>query len=142
VTPYFYRLIEEKLVDNASFSFFLTSTPGSAGSKLVLGGINADYVQKGENFQYFPLIQENYWMIGIDKVKLGDNEFTNLKGVIDTGTSVIVGPTNVVNALIAGIGANPDCDKISSFPNMVFTIGGTEYALRPDQYILKISLAG
>jgi cathepsin D len=44
VTPYFYRLMEEKIVDSASFSFFLTSTPGSAGSKLVLGGVNQDYV--------------------------------------------------------------------------------------------------
>lgn len=50
VTPFFHRLIEENLVDDASFSFFLTSTPGSAGSKLVLGGVNQDYVAKGEKF--------------------------------------------------------------------------------------------
>lgn len=81
-------------------------------------------------------------MISVDKVKLGNNEFTNLKGVVDTGTSVIVGPTNVVNTLTAGIGANPDCDKLNTFPNLVFTIGGTEYSLRPDQYILKITIAG
>lgn len=40
VTPYFHRLMEENLVDDASFSFFLTHTPGSTGSKLVLGGVN------------------------------------------------------------------------------------------------------
>jgi hypothetical protein len=56
VTPYFYRLMEEKLVDDASFSFYLTSTPGSTGSKLVLGGVNLDYVAEGEKFQYFPLV--------------------------------------------------------------------------------------
>jgi cathepsin D len=58
VTPFFHRLIEDKLVDgiilynkiDASFSFFLTSTPGSSGSKLVLGGVNTDYVAKGEKF--------------------------------------------------------------------------------------------
>lgn len=44
VTPYFQRLVDEKLVDDASFSFFLTSTPGSTGSKLVLGGVNNAYV--------------------------------------------------------------------------------------------------
>lgn len=105
VTPFFHRLIEENLVDDASFSFFLTSTPGSAGSKLVLGGVNQDYVAKGEKFQYFPLIAENYWLIAIDEVKLGDNKFTNLKGVVDTGTSVIVGPKSVVDGLIKDIPA-------------------------------------
>jgi len=132
VTPYFYRLMEEKIIDNASFSFYLTSTPGSSGSKLVLGGVNPAYVAPGSQFKYFPLIKENYWMIALDKVQLGTNQFTNLKGVVDTGTSVIVGPSSIVNPLIQGIGANPDCDKVSTYPNFVFTIGGTEFSLRPD----------
>lgn len=55
VTPYFYRLMEEKLIDEASFSFYLTSTPGSSGSKLVLGGVNPAYAQS--SFNYYPLIQ-------------------------------------------------------------------------------------
>jgi len=66
VTPYFQRVVEEKLVDDASFSFYLTSTPGSSGSKLVLGGVNPAYAQSA--FSYYPLIQENYWMIAVDKV--------------------------------------------------------------------------
>jgi len=42
--------MEEKLVDDASFSFYLTSTPGSAGSKMVIGGVNPAYVEKGSKF--------------------------------------------------------------------------------------------
>ncbi len=68
------------------------------------------------------MIAENYWLIAIDEVKLGDNKFTNLKGVVDTGTSVIVGPKNVVDGLIKDIPANPDCDKLSTYPNLTFTI--------------------
>jgi len=81
-------------------------------------------------------------MIAVDKVQLGSNSFSNLKGVVDSGTSVIVGPSSVVNSLTKGIGSQPDCDKISTFPNFVFTIGGHEYSLTPDQYILKITVAG
>lgn len=88
------------------------------------------------------MIAENYWLIAIDQVQLGNNKFTNLKGVVDTGTSVIVGPTSVVNGLLKDIPAQPDCAKISTYPNLTFTIGGTEFVLRPDQYILKITALG
>jgi hypothetical protein len=36
---------EQKLVDSNSFSFYLTQTPGSDGSKLILGGVNPDYAE-------------------------------------------------------------------------------------------------
>lgn len=39
-------------------------------------------------------------MIGMDSVKLGNFSVTvGLKGIVDTGTSAIVGPTDIVKKL-------------------------------------------
>jgi len=35
-----------------------------------------------------------------------------------------------------------DCDKISSLPDISFTIAGKEFGLTPEQYILKIDAGG
>jgi cathepsin D len=86
----------------------------------VLGGVNPDYA--AENFKYYPLIAQNYWMIAVDKVTLGENSITALRGVVDTGTSVIVGPKSFVDPLIKGLPANPDCATLDQFPDMTFTI--------------------
>jgi cathepsin D len=108
-TPFMYRLVEEKLIDNASFTFYLTQTPGSEGSKLTLGGVNPDYFE-GE-MTYYPLISETYWLIEVDEVKLGETTLKNVKGVVDTGTSVIVGPKSMIAELTKMIPAKPDCQN-------------------------------
>jgi len=94
VTPFFYRLVEEKLIDDASFTFYLTQTPGAEGSKLTLGGVNSDYFEG--NMKYYPLVSETYWVIDVDSVSVGDANIKNIKGVVDTGTSVIVGPKRMI----------------------------------------------
>lgn len=33
-----------------------------------------------------------------------------------------------------------DCDKISSLPDISFTIAGKEFGLTPEQYILKVGV--
>ncbi len=51
-------------------------------------------------FRYYPLIAHNYWKIKLEKVKIGDNVMEDLGAVIDTGTSVIVGPKSLIDPLI------------------------------------------
>ncbi len=82
--------------------------------------MNPDYAT--EDFKYYPLIAQNYWKIALDKVTLGENSVTALSGVVDTGTSVIVGPKSLVEPLIKGLPANPDCATLNQYPNMTFTI--------------------
>lgn len=34
-----------------------------------------------------------------------------------------------------------DCDTLPTMPNIMLTIGGRSFPLRPDQYVLKVSAA-
>ena len=58
-SPIFYLMYQQKLIEDNSFSFYLTRTPDSSGSKLILGGISKKYAVS--NFNYHKVIHTSYW---------------------------------------------------------------------------------
>lgn len=90
------------------------------------------------------MLQENYWTVALDSVKLGDQSITEAtKAIIDTGTSLITGPTKEVEKLVEMLGAKPiikgeysiDCDK--PHPNISFVFNQNKYELTSDEYVIK-----
>jgi len=140
--PIFQLAYQQGAIDNDSFSFYLTATAGEDGSAMVLGGVDEEYYTG--DFNYHPIVSDTYYLIGLDGATLGDNVFnstTGLKGIVDTGTSVLVGTTQIVNTLTANL-PTISCDTISSLPNLIITIGGIEYTIPPSAYILQVSVLG
>ena len=44
---------------------------------------------------------QNYWLIGMAKVTIGSFKAEeNLKAIVDSGTSVIVGPKNIISEMV------------------------------------------
>ena len=89
---------------------------------------------------------ENYWALAMTDVVFNGTSYKttdNLLGIIDTGTSVIVGPKKVVDNMTAGFGPGRekqvDCDTLPSLPNLEFKFGSDNYVLKPDDYILKVA---
>lgn len=134
-------MFDQGLIQDKSFSFYLTQTPSSVGSKLVLGGVNQQYYTG--TMDYFDLIAENYWMIKVDAAFVGDTRVTlqSFSGIVDTGTSLIVGSGEVIDLMLAKIGhiGQVDCSTISSLPSIAFQIGGKKFDLPPQMYILKVT---
>ncbi len=132
---------QQGFVQSNSFSFYLTQSPSSVGSSLVLGGINSAYYTG--TMKYYPLIAENYFMIKVDSASVNGKRVTlnSFNGIVDSGTSVIVGSPAVIDIMLTQIGAvgNIDCSKIDSLPTISFTIGGDVYTLTPQLYILQVT---
>lgn len=152
VKPVFDNVIEQKLVDQNVFSFYLNRDPGATpGGELLFGGIDPQYYTGQLN--WVNVTRKAYWQIQMDKVDVG-NGLTVCKdgcaAIVDTGTSLITGPTDEVKQLQKAIGAKPiikgqymvDCDKMSSMPTVNLVLGGTAYPLTPDQYVLKVTVQG
>ncbi|XP_078538881.1 cathepsin D [Lissotriton helveticus] len=152
VTTVFDNIMCQKLVEKNVFSFYLNRNPTTQpGGELLLGGTDPKYYTG--DFDYYNVTRKAYWQIHMDQMNVGD-QLTICKGgceaIVDTGTSLIVGPSEEVTALQKAIGAIPlihgeymiPCGKVASLPVITFILGGKPYAVTGDQYVLKVSQAG
>ncbi|XP_023697906.1 cathepsin D-like [Paramormyrops kingsleyae] len=152
VTPVFDNIMSQKKVEKNVFSFYLNRNPDTQpGGELLLGGTDPKFYTG--DFNYVNISRQAYWQIHMDGMSVGSQ--LNLcnggcEAIVDTGTSLITGPSAEVKALQKAIGAIPliqgeymvDCKKVPTLPSVSFSLGGQSYTLTGEQYILKESQAG
>nr|XP_015296839.2 napsin-A isoform X1 [Macaca fascicularis] len=102
-------LVEQGLLDKPVFSFYLNRDPEEPdGGELVLGGSDpAHYIPP---LTFVPVTVPAYWQIHMERVKVGPGLTLCVRGcaaILDTGTSLITGPTEEIRALHAAIGGYP-----------------------------------
>lgn len=152
VTPLFDTAMAAKLLPQNIFSFYISRDPAAAvGGELMLGGADPQYYTG--DLHYVNVTRKAYWQINMNGVDVG-NQLTLCKAgcqaIVDTGTSLIVGPVEEVRALQKAIGALPllmgeyliDCKRIPSLPVISFNIGGKMLNLTGEDYVMKESQLG
>jgi len=141
-TP-FEAMVEQKLVDEPVFAFYLQSDATKSG-ELVFGGIDKSHFT-GE-LKKVPLTSETYWEVSMDQLNFGgDKVASSQKAIIDSGTSLLAGPSDAVKALAAKVGAQLvggkeytiDCSKVASLPKLTVTLGGQEFDLEGKDYTIN-----
>ncbi|XP_048401640.1 cathepsin D-like isoform X2 [Stegostoma tigrinum] len=152
VDPVFDNIMRQKLLQRNVFSFYLNRNPDTQpGGELLLGGTDPKYYT-GEFF-YLNVTRQAYWQVQMDNIAIGETLVLCKGGcsaIVDTGTSLITGPTVEIQALQKSIGAIPltqgqykvDCDKVASLPPINFRLGGQTFTLTGEQYILKVKQIG
>ncbi|XP_072234017.1 nothepsin [Leuresthes tenuis] len=146
--PVFDNMMAQKTVEEPVFSFYLTrkTSTSSPEGELLLGGIDESLYNGPIN--WLPVTAKGYWQIKMDSVAVqGVSSFCprGCQAIVDTGTSLIAGPTNDILNLQQLIGATPtnigefviDCARLSSLPHVTFILGGTEYTLTSERYVRK-----
>jgi len=103
-TPWWYHAVEQKLVDEPVFAFYLNRQAGGDG-ELLLGGVDAAHYTG--NFTYVTLTNTTYWEFAMDGVAVGSSAFCKggCKAIADSGTSLLAGPKSEVKAINKAIGA-------------------------------------
>uniref|UniRef100_A0A8D2PAZ8 Cathepsin D n=1 Tax=Zosterops lateralis melanops TaxID=1220523 RepID=A0A8D2PAZ8_ZOSLA len=150
--PFFDNIMKQKLIEKNIFSFYLNRDPaGDPGGEMILGGTDPKYY-KGK-FTWFNVTRKAYWQIHMDAVDVA-NGLTVCEGgceaIVDTGTSLITGPTKEVKKIQDAIGAKPlikgeyviPCEKVPTLPNISMVLGGKDFVLRGEDYVLKIGGSG
>lgn len=154
VTPPWYNMLSQKLIDVPVFSFWMSKTPSAnKGGELYLGGVNPS-TYTGP-ITWAPLTAQTYWQFNYSDARLGGQSLgwcSNgpCKVIADTGTSLIVGPKAKIDALNAKLGAIPvngegifaSCNVTATLPNIDFVISGTTFTLTPKDYVLEVTQFG
>jgi len=151
IKPVFNTLIDQSKVDPI-FSFYFNRDPeGKVGGEITFGGINEDHYTG--DITWTPVTRQAYWQFAVDGLKSGSETLGCTGGcqmIADTGTSLITGPTAEIEKIQKFIGAKPflhgeylmDCAKIPTLPVLTFVIGGKEFSLKGEDYILKMTQQG
>jgi saccharopepsin len=145
IVPPFYQMIEQKLVDEPVFAFYLSDQEGE--SEAVFGGVDKDHYSG--KIEYIPLRRKAYWEVDLESIAFGDEvaELEDTGVILDTGTSLNVLPSSLAELLNKEIGAKKgyngqytiDCGKKASLPDITFNLAGSNYSLPASDYILEVS---
>jgi len=105
--------------------------------ELTLGGVNTDFFTG--DFTYVPLKEKSYWEIALEGVKLNGAtvDGNTPSAVVDSGTSLMAGPTDVVKAIAKQLGATGILGKeyilgCGKTYQVDFTIAGLDYSFTND----------
>jgi len=146
IVPPFYNMINQGLLDESVFAFYLGSDDEKDPSEVIFGGIDKSHYT-GE-ITTIPLRRKAYWEVDLDSIKFGDEEapLDNTGAILDTGTSLIVLPSDLAELLNTQIGAKKswngqytiDCATRDNLPDLSFTLSGKEFPIGPYDYILEV----
>ncbi|XP_026851318.1 pepsin A-like isoform X1 [Electrophorus electricus] len=142
-TPVFDNMMNQGLVSQDVFSVYLSSS-GEQGSVLLLGEIDSSYYTG--NIYWIPLSSETYYQVTMDSVSINGQIVAcsgGCQAIVDTGTSLIVGPTSDISNINAWLGATTDqygdatvsCSNIQSMPEITFTLNSYTFTIPASSYI-------
>ncbi|KAL1873883.1 aspartic proteinase precursor [Diaporthe australafricana] len=143
IVPPFYNLIDQKLIDEPVFAFYLSKD--GEGSEVVFGGSDKDhYTGKITNI---PIRRKAYWEVDLDAITVdGESASYDDAGIIlDTGTSLIALETDLAEMLNKQIGGKKgysgtytiECNTRDSLPDITFTLAGHNFTIDAYDYTIE-----
>ncbi|KAL4320856.1 hypothetical protein AHAS_Ahas14G0052300 [Arachis hypogaea] len=107
--PLWYNMIEQGLVKDPVFSFWLNRNPNDAqGGEIVFGGVDPSHF-KGEH-TYVPVTKKGYWQFDMGDVLIGSKPTgycaKGCSAIADSGTSLLAGPTAIITQINQAIGGS------------------------------------
>ncbi|KAK6139485.1 hypothetical protein DH2020_026770 [Rehmannia glutinosa] len=128
--PVWYNMVDQGLVDEKVFSFWLNrDTEAEVGGEIVFGGVDPDHY-KG-NHSYVPVTEKGYWQFEMGDFLVGNQSTGFCEGgcaaIVDSGTSLLTGPTTIVTQINHAIGAegvvSTECKEIvSQYGDMIWDL--------------------
>ncbi|EPY73179.1 chymosin [Camelus ferus] len=142
--PVFDNMMDRHLVARDLFSVYMDRN--GQGSMLTLGAIDPSYYTG--SLHWVPVTVQQYWQFTVDSVTINGVAVACVGGcqaILDTGTSVLFGPSSDILKIQMAIGATENrygefdvnCGSLRSMPTVVFEINGRDYPLSPSAYTSK-----
>jgi len=137
-------LYNQTQIEAPIFSLYF-SKDANTDSKLILGGIDKDYID-GEIKLLDLEVGQNYWTVNLEVVDImTETIYINSQAVFDLSTPFIFVPHNDLYRIYDTLKRKYDCqngpqihcscDYVNDFPNITFTMAGRFIELPPEGYV-------
>merc|ERR1719210_3089568 len=121
------------------FSVFLSDSDREA-SEVTFGAYKEEHMAS-ELFWVNVTQTSGYWEVQISDITF-DGEPQSLcpdcKVAVDTGTSMLAGPTDVINRLSSKLNVSGDCANFDALPKLGFIVAGRVLSLEPEDYVNNV----
>eukprot|EP00928_Gymnodinium_smaydae_P072831 TRINITY_DN56121_c0_g1_i1.p1 TRINITY_DN56121_c0_g1~~TRINITY_DN56121_c0_g1_i1.p1 ORF type:complete len:405 (-),score=88.12 TRINITY_DN56121_c0_g1_i1:109-1323(-) len=121
------------------FSVFFSDEPDER-SEIRFGDVNRDHMAS-DLFWVDVTGTSGYWEVQIEDITFDDKPLKVCEGckvAVDTGTSELAGPSDVIAQLRSKIGAmDTNCGEFRGFPKLGFMVGDHIMNLMPDDYVSR-----
>lgn len=144
--PVFDNIMQQSLLQTNAFSFYYSALPAQ-NSVLSLSTPSKD-LYEGE-IEYVEVSKQMYWELKLHDIKVG-GEYLNLcpdgpcKIVVDTGTSLLTGPSEGLTKLLGAVDINQHgmrCSKTEDLPEITYVLtdsnGLHEFPLSHEFYVVR-----
>ncbi|KAJ0036846.1 hypothetical protein NQD34_005523 [Periophthalmus magnuspinnatus] len=146
VMPVFKNMVSQSLVAQPLFSVYLSSND-QQGSEVIFGGVDSTHYTG--SITWIPLSSATYWQINMDSVTINGQTVAcsgGCQAIIDTGTSLIVGPNTDINNINSWVGASVNqygeaivnCQNIQSMPDVTFSLNGSSFTVPASAYVSQV----
>merc|ERR1719159_278001 len=131
-------MIRDKVLKSNMFSVFFGATD-SEESEITFGEFKNE--RMASELFWAPVSNPGYWQVEMDDIAIKNKRQNLCKGncqvAVDTGTSLMAGPTEIINALIDKLNVANDCSNYKGLPDLGFILGDHILNLKPEDYIDK-----
>lgn len=139
--PFYINAVNENVLAEPKFSIYVSKRMGRPGA-VVLGGVNPKLF-KGPIF-YHKGHSPAYWMVALGAMKVGNEvvETRGARGIVDSGTSLLVGPPHIIERILPHVRAESDCSNLHELKTLEINMKTTynrevTYKLEPEDYVMK-----
>merc|ERR550537_177459 len=132
------HLVQSKALRQPLFSVFLSDSDMES-SEITFGAVKEEHMVTPMFWQ--PVSRDTgYWQVQIEDITINNKKQSlcnDCQVAVDTGTSQLAGPTDVINQLSARLSVRKDCSNYNKLPNLGFVMGDHILNLKPQDYIDK-----
>lgn len=92
-----------------------------------------------------PVTAEGYWQVQMEDITLANTPQMICSGprkcqvAVDTGTSLLAGPSDVVETLVESLQVSQDCSNLGKLPDLGFIVGKHILNLKAEDYVSQTS---
>jgi len=132
------HMVNNKALKQSLFSVFLSDSD-MEGSEITFGDLKQEHMASEMFWQ--PVSKgTGYWQVEIADITLNNQRqslCSHCQVAVDTGTSQLAGPTDVINELSRRLDVKPDCSNFKQLPDLGFVVGDKVLNLKPSDYVDK-----